>query len=421
MIEVKRWMTIRKMHADGVSVSEIARQTGCDRKTVRKHMERETIPLYDKKNKKSSKLDPFKEHINARLQIAPFSAVILFEEIEKMGYQGKLTILKDFIRSEKGEYNRRAVMRFETLPGQQAQVDWGHFGKIEVNGKQKDLYCFLIILGYSRTRFVTFTTSMNIETLLACHIEAFKSFGGVPKEILYDNMKTVVLKRLFKAKDSEMNQKFMDFAGYYGFSPILCRVYRPQTKGKIENAVKFVRYNFFIRAEYISLKDLNNLARAWCIKINHNVHGTTKEKPCDRLKKECLTSIEGRPDYDTSETFYRKVGLDCYVCFDGNKYSAPLKYAGKEVSVRKAVDKPLQFFYRNELICEHIQPQEKGISVTNAKHLELKQEAYRTKKTYRNRKYVRQRPLNDLKVEERPLSVYEQIIREGEKRDSFKL
>ena len=339
-----------------------------------------------------------------------------------MGYQGKMTVLKDFIRSVKGEHNRRAVMRFETLPGQQAQVDWGHFGKIEVNGKQKDLYCFLIVLGYSRTRFVIFTTSMNIETLLACHIEAFKSFGGVPKEILYDNMKTVVLKRLFKAKDSEMNQKFMDFAGYYGFSPILCRVYRPQTKGKVENAVKFVRYNFFIRAEYISLKDLNNQARAWCSKVNHLVHGTTKELPCDRLKKESLTSIEGRPDYDTSETFYRKAGLDCYVCFDGNKFSVPLKYAGKEVSVRKAVDKPLQLFYRNELICEHIQSQEKGITVTNAKHLEgLKRESYTTKKSYRNRKYVRQRPVNDLKVEERPLSVYEQIIQEGVKHESFKI
>ena len=98
MIEVKRWMTIRKMHADGVSVSEIARQTGCDRKTVRKHMERETIPLYDKKNKKSSKLDPFKEHINARLQIAPFSAVILFEEIEKMGYQQQFPLNLKFCK-----------------------------------------------------------------------------------------------------------------------------------------------------------------------------------------------------------------------------------------------------------------------------------------------------------------------------------
>ena len=107
----------------------------------------------------------------------------------------------------------------------------------------------------------------------------------------------------------------------------------------------------------------------------------------------------------------------------GKRILAIAYAAGEPIStVRKAVDKPLQFFYRNELICEHIQPQEKGISVTNAKHLEgLKQEAYRTKKTYRNRKYVRQRPLNDLKVEERPLSVYEQIIREGEKRDSFKL
>lgn len=416
MIEVKEWMAIRKMHEDGVSISEIARQLGHDRKTVRKYIDVEKRPIYNKKNKRSSKLEPFREYIKARLQIAPFSAVILFEEIEKMGYDGKMTILKDFVRTIKADYNRRAVMRFETLPGQQAQVDWGHFGKIEVNGKRKDLYCFLMILGYSRTRFVKFTTSMSLESLLPCHIDAFKFFGGVPKEILYDNMKTVVLKRLFKAKDSEMNQKFMDFAGYYGFCPILCRVYRPQTKGKIENTVKFVRYNFFIRVEYNSQEDLNNQSRVWCLKVNNQIHGTTKEIPLERLKKETLTSIEGKPDYDTSRTFYRKAGLDCYVCFDGNKYSVPLKYAGHEISVKTAEDKPLQFFYRNELICEHIPPQEKGISVTNEKHLEgLKREAYLTKKSYGSRKYIRQRPGNDLKVEVRPLSIYEQIIRDGEK------
>ena len=402
---------IRKMLEEGIAVSEIAEQLGCSRTTVYRYAEEDAKPVYKKRTGKPAKLDPFKQYIRTRLDIAPFTARRLFDEIKQQGYPGKLTRVKMFVREVKQVHTQRAVMRFETMPGQQAQVDWGEFGTIMENGVEKKLYCFFMILGYSRTKFVKFTTEIKQRTFLACHVEAFNYFGGAPKEILYDNLKQVVIKRMFRAKDSEMNKKFMDFAGHYALNPILCRPYRPQTKGKVENTVKFVKQDFFLGIEYSGLKGLNMQASAWLEKANNLVHGTTKEKPFERLPKENLTSIKDKPEYDNSEVFYRIASMDCWVYFEGSKYSIPSIYAGKEISVKQAVNRPLQLFYRSELICEHQEAAQKGMLIAEQKHFEgLKELSYKTKLTYRNKYYTRQYESKDANVEKRPLEIYDHII-----------
>ena len=153
------------------------------------------------------------------------------------------------------------------------------------------LYCFLMILGYSRMRYIEFVTDMSTNTLIRCHQNAFRYFGGYPEEILYDNMKQVVIKRLLKQEDSTMNRQFEDFAGFYGFKPILCRPYRGQTKGKVERTVQFVRDNFMVGIQYNSLTDLNGQALAWCNKANGKAHATTNEIPFERLQKEGLSPL----------------------------------------------------------------------------------------------------------------------------------
>jgi hypothetical protein len=166
----------------------------------------------------------------------------------------------------------------------------GRFSRITRAGgrKLKKLYCFLFILGYSRTRYIEFVTDMSTNTLIRCHAHAFRYFGGYPEEILYDNMKQVVIKRLLKQEDSTLNRQFEDFAGFYGFKPVLCRPYRGQTKGKVERTVQFVRDNFMVGIKYSSLDDLNGQALAWCNKVNGKVHATTNEIPFERLKREAL-------------------------------------------------------------------------------------------------------------------------------------
>ena len=160
-------------------------------------------------------------------------------------------------------------------------MDWGFFEDhlVYEDGKWKKLYCFLMILGYSRMRYIEFVTDMSTNTLIRCHQNAFRYFGGYPEEILYDNMKQVVIKRLLKQEDSTLNRQFEDFAGFYGFKPILCRPYRGQTKGKVERTVQFVRDNFMVGIKYNSLADLNGQALAWCNKVNGKVHATTNEVP----------------------------------------------------------------------------------------------------------------------------------------------
>lgn len=193
--------------------------------------------------------------------------------------------MREYVRGKKEQLNEKATVRFETMPGKQGQMDWGFFEDHTVyeDGKWKKLYCFLMILGYSQTRYIEFVTDMTTNTLIRCHQNAFRYFGGYPEEILYDNMKQVVIKRLLKQEDSTLNRQFEDFAGFYGYKPILCRPYRGQTKGKVERTVQFVRDNFMIGIKYSSLADLNGQALAWCNKVNAKVHATTNEIPFERL------------------------------------------------------------------------------------------------------------------------------------------
>src|SRR5450759_5206894 len=142
-----------------------------------------------------SMLDQFKDHIIKKLNEAPFTASRLFREIRDMGFKGKCTIVRDFVRKVRPETGVQAVYRFETKPGVQAQVDWSEFGKAEIDGKNLKLYCFNMVLGYSRMRYIEFTLSIDVYTHIQCHVNAFRYFGGYTQEILYDNMKQVVIKR----------------------------------------------------------------------------------------------------------------------------------------------------------------------------------------------------------------------------------
>ena len=222
------------------------------------------------------------------------------------------------------DLDEKATVRFETMPGKQGQMDWGFFEDHTVyeDGKWKRLYCFLLVLGYSRMRYIEFVTDMSTNTLIRCHQNAFRYFGGYPEEILYDNMKQVVVKRLLKQEDSTLNRQFEDFAGFYGFKPILCRPYRGQTKGKVERTVQFVRDNFMIGIKYNSLADLNGQALAWCNKVNGKVHATTNEIPFERLKKEGLSPL--KREYIIDKINLRRVPQK-HECFCRNHASSAMR------------------------------------------------------------------------------------------------
>lgn len=227
----------KKRQKKGMSYSEIGRKYNIDRRTAKKYCESNVKPDYKYTSPRKRKIDAYSSYIDELLAEAPYSAVRIQELVEehfhtKIGY----TTIQEYVKKIKHNYNHQATVRFETMPGLQGQVDWGFFENYtvkDINGEEKKLYCFLMILGYSRMRYIEFVTDMSTQTLIRCHLNAFDYFGGYPEEILYDNMKQVVDKRLLKQKDSTLNKTFEDFAGFFNFKPVLCRPYRGQTKGKL--------------------------------------------------------------------------------------------------------------------------------------------------------------------------------------------
>ena len=352
MLKMEEWLLIRDLYSQGLSISEIAERTGYDRKTVRKYLNKKTAPEPQKRPMRLSKLDPYKPYILEKLNEGPFTAARLFREIQEMGYDGGKTIVKDFARKVRPKQGVPAVLRYETKPGVQAQVDWGELGTVEVEGKIKKLFCFSMILGYSRMRYVEFTLSTDTITLIQCHLNAFQYFGGCTQEILYDNMKQVVIKRALKSLDSEWNSMFEDFFKHYGFIPRLCRPYRPQTKGKIENTIGYVKRDFFLGGKFSSFENLNYQTLEWLKRVNSSIHGTTYEIPLERLKEENLILLDQVPPYKVVKIETRKVSRDCYVSYLGNKYSIPYKFAGRNVELRIS-DGKFQVYVDNENICEH--------------------------------------------------------------------
>ena len=372
MIKEEEWMTIRGLGSrikKGMSISEISRATGHDRKTVRKYLLTEEALKYST-TERVSKLKPYKDYIRLRLKEVPeISVQRMLREIKEKGYAGSYTILKDFARPLREEKQKEAVIRFETMPGEQSQVDWSSFGTIEEYGIKKKLYCFSMILGFSRTLYIEWTTSQDIFTFLSCHQNAFLYFGGYTRIILYDNAKTVVISRC--KGNIEWNSKFMDFAGFYGFQPKLCRLYRAQTKGKVERPFTYIWQDFFIGTKFEGIEDLNQKALSWLNTLsNTRVHGTTKEIPFERLKKENLLPLKNRL-YDTSFVGMRKVSSDCFLSYEGNRYSVPYQYNRKTLTIR--ADKERIRVYadsQQEPVATHSIFKGKGKDISNPKHFE---------------------------------------------------
>lgn len=221
----------------------------------------------------------------------------------------------------------KTTVRFETPPGQQAQVDWGTFRKV---GRRR-VQGFVMTLGWSRAMFLEFTETQALAAFLVCHEQAFSYLGGVPEHILYDRTKTVWLRDDLRG-DPVFHPGLLDFAQHYGFQPRLCHARRPQTKGKTESGVGYVKKNFWPRVrDYERAYDLVEERSKWLAETaNVRIHGTTGERPFDCLPLEGLRSVVGVPAYRALVLERRRVARDCFVSYAGSWYSAPAEYAGRE-------------------------------------------------------------------------------------------
>lgn len=335
MVNVEERFMIKELRRQGLSVSEIARRTGHDRKTIRAILNGPVTPRVKKRRPKARKIDPFIPYLEKRIEEGVLNGQKLYQELQAMGYAGKDRMVRGFVQPYRAQAQARATVRFETEPGEQAQVDWGHFGSIDYHGRRRRLYAFVMTLGWSRAMYLEFTISADTAWFLRCHLHAFHYLGGVPRQLLHDNLKSAVLERDGEGR-IHWNPRYLDFAHYYGFTPRACWPRRAQTKGKVESGIKYVRGNFWPGLHFADLEDLNGQALGWLNNIaNQRVHGTTNEVPFERLPNEGLASLAGKADYDTSLHSYRRSSSDCLVSYEGNFYSVPAAYARQTLLVKE--------------------------------------------------------------------------------------
>ena len=288
------FVEIQLLKKHGLSLRQIAKEVGCAVNTVRRQLATSEMQTYQRKVKRPTKLAAFEAYLRARQEAAnPLSipATVLLREIAERGYAGGQTQLRLFLRTLKPTTAPEPLLRFETEPGEQLQVDWVEFRK-----GAKPLYAFCATLGYSRASYVEFVSDMKVQTLVSCHEHAFESFGGVPRRVLYDNMKTVVLQRDSHGQGQHRyHAGFLDFAHHCGFVIKLCRPYRAKTKGKVERFNGYLRRSFYVplasRLKQSGLQldvlTANIEVKRWLAQVaNQRVHGTTAAQPSARLVQE---------------------------------------------------------------------------------------------------------------------------------------
>jgi transposase len=293
MLVAEEAVEIRVLSRQGKSIRDIARMLKISRNTVRRYVRGEGLPRYERRAR-PSKLDDYKQYVAERVRAAApewIPATVLLRELRALGYPGGVSILKDHLATLKPVAKPEPLIRFETEPGRQMQADFA-----TIRRRKDRLAVFIATLGWSRATYVEFVTDERMETLLGCHERAFYFFGGVPREVLYDNMRTVVTARdRYGPGLHRYNRTFLDFAHHHGFVPRLCQPYRPRTKGKVERFIRYLRASFYVPlASQLSPEGLkvdretaNARVGTWLREIaNARVHATTGEVPGVRLEQE---------------------------------------------------------------------------------------------------------------------------------------
>lgn len=345
MVTQTEWAKIQKLLGVGLSVPELSRRIGRSTTTLYRLMKIGGPRVSSKKIKRYKEVLRYEKYLNSRIKNGVTNVSKLFQELKSQDFQGSYALLYQYLKSNPIDFRGyKQSKHVETGPGEQAQVDWGYFGKIEVHDKIERLYCFVYVLCYSRMKYIEFTIRQNLQTLEQCHIKAFEKLG-IPKTIVYDNMKTVVTnRRRFPDGTSAplLNAAFLDFAKYYSFQIEPTGPYHPRSKGKVEAVVKFVRNNFMqgmrFKKDFKSLEELNEKAKYWLDNVaNRKPHNTTEERPVDRWNKEkpFLNFPDNLPTYEISIFQPRFVTKDGSLDYKSSVYPVPFEYARKQVFVKE--------------------------------------------------------------------------------------
>lgn len=360
---------LRLFHAEGWRRNTIAKQLGLHHSAVARVLARNGL-LPDARRQRKSMSDEFVPFIRQTLEKYPkLAATRLHQMVKSRGYTGGIDHFRDIVATLRPTPKGEAYLRLSTLPGEQAQCDWAHFGKLTVGNAERRLLAFVMVLSWSRNIFLRFYFGDSTANFLRGHVEAFEYYNSVPREVLYDNLKSAVLERIGDA--IHFNPDLLSLAAHYRFAPKPVAVRKANQKGRVERAISYIRTSFFAGREFADIDELNEQAMAWCLE-----ESLSRKQPPDRLQtvgeafekeRSSLMELPAAP-FPVYERKPVQAGKTPYVRFDLNDYSVPYKYAND----RLIVEATLKWVYitnGQELVATHPRVFGKGQTVEDGEHL----------------------------------------------------
>jgi transposase len=381
VVRLGELVMILDLHRQGLSPTAIARRLGIDRKTVRKYIARGLEPpTYRRQPRRPRSTDAFLPYLRERLAAYPaLTAVRLWRELRERGFTGGYTGVKRAVQEIRPDQPRHFEVRFETPPGEQAQVDLARFDVVFTDepGQTRVVWLFSMVLGFSRLIWARFVVQQDLQSVLRCHVAAFNAIGGAPREILYDRMKTAVI-----GEDADglviYNRGLLDLARHFGFHPKACRPYRAKTKGKVERPFRYIREDFFLARSFRNLDDLNAQLRHWLDTVaNPRLHATTKRVVNEAFAEE-LPALQPLPlaPYRTVLKLERRLSHEGMVRVGGNLYSVPDTARRRVLEVHCFVDE-IRIFEDGRPIASHAPLPGRGQSRIDPAHRKASQRTHR--------------------------------------------
>ena len=391
-----------------VNVSSLARQYNCCWLTMDKRIHPEKYKHERKKRIYTSILDEYKPIINQKLENNNIPATgIYFLLKNKYDYTGSYSTVKNYVSKHKKDIIKELTIRFETVPGFQSQVDWKESMTLRNReGIEFHFNIFLMVNGYSRFKYIELTSDRSQPTLFRCMINSFIYFGGTTKEILFDNMKTVVDHAKSDYKKVIINSKFNQFSKDALFTIFTCRSYRPETKGRVETLAKIMNRLKAFDFEFDDWKDLTKIVNDLMYELNYiEKSQATNEIPFQRMKKEkeylIPVNIDLLKTYIISESTY-KVSKESMIKYNGKKYSVPTSYVGKSLSVKED-DEFINIYYNTNFICSYDKNTAKRFNYKKSDYLDILQKSAYKDKTVEEIAQISLNnlsSLNDINIEE---------------------
>jgi transposase len=372
MIDDAERARIRRLYyAEHWKVGTIATELGVHHDTVRRAIGADRFAGPSERRVVASVLDAYKPFVAEQLAQHPrLRASRLFLMIKERGFAGSEITVRRYVRTVR-PFSREAFFRLETMPGEQGQVDWASFGKVRIGHAERALSCFVMVLSFSRALFARFVLDQQMESFVRSHVLAFEAFGGVPRTLLYDNLKSVVLERV--GDHIRFHPRILEVAGHYHFAPKPCAPYRGNEKGKVERAIQYLRHSFFDARRFTSVAELNAQLAEWLDRV-----AFARPRPQDPERKSVRASFDEErprllplPEHPLSSDAVRAVqsGKTPYIRFDLNDYSIPPSLVRRPLTLL-ASDTTVRIVDGAVEVARHARSYDRGRSIEDRAHLD---------------------------------------------------